>query len=1806
MNNFAISSAGVGEALLRSAAAMKAANNTLDETIGLATAANTILQNPQSVGTMLKTVSMYVRAAKTELEAAGEETEGIAESTGKLRELVKQITKEGGKAVDIMADENTFKSTYQIMKEISDVWDNISDANQAALLEKLGGKRNANAIAAMLENFEIAEQAMQAAADSAGSAMNELEKFQKSIEGHIVAFKTAYQELAQTLIDGDLVKKVIDFGTTMINILTKIVELIDKIGGFGSVAVILGGIGALKSFGSLPSIIDTTTRAFTGLLNVLKVIAPAFTTAMELGRGFTGSLITMVTSAINPVTIGIAGLTSVLVVAIKWYKDYKKEQEEIRSKTIEASKAAKEHSKNVADLIKKYDTLTKEEKDNEKKSDEWLSTRKELLEALGLEEQAVDRVTGEYKELTDAMIKNKAVSDLLKDRRDIQDEFNQAERDLIESAKGTITNPDTANLINITGSGKRGALTDREAEAISNMQRLGLISGIAEFGNRLSRNYELIGSDNLDTAEGVLAAQERLGKVLDYLNTVGLENSSIYSDVYEVYSRMTTAVNNYTTVSKELNDNLLNTEYIQRVIGNELPKTAEEFDALRDSMIQSIAKSGKFVGSIYEIGEVLDDLLREDDRFREFLSAPIESAEDTAAAVSTVSQILAEYAEKLGILRSALSEYERNGMISTETLKRLNEVFGESNKLVEIQNGKLSINTEEVNKQATALRDEYGMRIAVAGATAEQIKRLDEQAAAFHTIAAATEDPLSAMSELSTLLGKMEEGYELSRDEATKLWKTYPQLRDKIYETARGYVVETDAIRDLIRAKSDLMDWNNKEARMEAARAASIQKMGSSTSSDRADQVFAKFREDMGRNIETIEEYKQAWLDMFGFVAKGSVDYAKEMIEILKDETNPITQSFEVAYINNDKEGYDPTKKEKTSTTKKEETEFEKAYKKHQHDLAMDKETTEAYLSWLNWAYQDAYNKNEITLDDWYKYEEEVYEGRKQLFQTSLDEMQHQIDLLEHQTGDTYDKQAGIYMQMQREVHAQAEALRARGIKENDEMIRELQDQWWSYEESIRQLREQSFNDWLNDQKFTIDLQKKNNESTDAILQSWKTVLGSLNDELNYYLSVGYDKTSDVVQNIMGEIDSAKEEMISVLEEVVSKANEVVDGFQNVYTTLTNAASEYASTGYLSVDSLQSILELGPKYLAMLEDENGQLVINEDRLQQVIAARTNEMAAETALSYAKQVLLATESGEIDKLRELADVQSASSNATWDMAYATLGYAKTLGAAKGIEESFYDNAISYVTKMQSVTQTATASISAYYETLNAGYVSQAEGLETILKLTEDMIKQENDDKIDALEKEKDVYKDIIDEKKELLRLAKEQADHDRDQADKLKEIADLQSRIDQLALDDSREATAQRAQLEAELLEKQKALADEHGDYAYDAQVDALDKQYEAFEKEKEDETKALKEELNSAEKLYQAAIARINNGWDTLYQDLLDWNYNYGSTLEKDLTAAWNAAYAAAERYGSFVEAMEGVKEHTQLGEASYTPQSANVQSAVSRGSATITNYTNQMRANSLAWFTAENPSVYAQENQRLAKEYQQQTGTSLTYNNGSWYQSGATTPLYQLSRDEVGHAVVEAMKANSAAWNNSDYNTQMKLAQTNEDLAKRLSSFLGVQITKTPGGVWMLGATPLYDVRKFHSGGIAGGNGTIKQNEIMAILKKGESVLDSKREEALYKTVDFVQILSDKIGRVIDRGGLSSLLGGGAMSLFAPMGRAVASGVGTMNFAPTVNVTISGGNLNEENARRYGNVAADAVLDQLKTAFTKRGISAAGNGILK
>lgn len=205
-NRFAISSKGVGDVLLRSASALQTAGNTLDESIALGTGANSIIQDPEKVGTALKTISMYLRSSKTDLENAGESVEGMVESTPKLQKLLKSVA-----GIDILqADGTTLKSTYQILKELSLVWDSLTDVKKASVLEAIGGKRNSNVTSALIKNFSEIEKVLAVSQSSSGSALAENEKYLDSVNGKIAQLKAQFEDISRSVLSSDILKTLAD------------------------------------------------------------------------------------------------------------------------------------------------------------------------------------------------------------------------------------------------------------------------------------------------------------------------------------------------------------------------------------------------------------------------------------------------------------------------------------------------------------------------------------------------------------------------------------------------------------------------------------------------------------------------------------------------------------------------------------------------------------------------------------------------------------------------------------------------------------------------------------------------------------------------------------------------------------------------------------------------------------------------------------------------------------------------------------------------------------------------------------------------------------------------------------------------------------------------------------------------------------------------------------------------------------------------------------------------------------------------------------------------------------------------------------------------------------------------------------------------------------------------------------------------------------------------------------------------------------------------------------------------------------
>lgn len=222
-NNFSISSAGIGEVLERSASALAVANNSFAESIALATATNEQLQNTENAGSALKIFSLRLRGAKTEIEEMGESTDGMAESTSKMREQILALTNVTGRGgFDILTETGDFKSTAEIAKGLGQAFEVMNDIDRAALLELVAGKNRANAIASLLMNWETIDEVIKSVEESEGSALRENEAIVESINGRIKILSATAEEFWQQSTSSDGIKLTITLLTELLELLTSI------------------------------------------------------------------------------------------------------------------------------------------------------------------------------------------------------------------------------------------------------------------------------------------------------------------------------------------------------------------------------------------------------------------------------------------------------------------------------------------------------------------------------------------------------------------------------------------------------------------------------------------------------------------------------------------------------------------------------------------------------------------------------------------------------------------------------------------------------------------------------------------------------------------------------------------------------------------------------------------------------------------------------------------------------------------------------------------------------------------------------------------------------------------------------------------------------------------------------------------------------------------------------------------------------------------------------------------------------------------------------------------------------------------------------------------------------------------------------------------------------------------------------------------------------------------------------------------------------------------------------------------------
>ena len=270
-NNTSINFQAIGEGVKRFASSMSTANNSLDESISLLVAGYDVTRDAPKVANALNTISMRLRGVTEDGEEVAELIPEIDDVLGKYGLTMEKVGEDGTKAL---------KSTFEILGEISEIWDYLSDMDKSEIIEAVAGIRQSNVASAILSNWESVQKTMELVGNSAGSASNEYGMYMDSMEASTNQLKNAVNALYQHIASSDEMISLINTFTSFIEVLTAVPPQIYKmIAIYASlsagtyavsqvVMVLSKGLSALKA-------IMTGTALATGTLSAsLMGIAP--------------------------------------------------------------------------------------------------------------------------------------------------------------------------------------------------------------------------------------------------------------------------------------------------------------------------------------------------------------------------------------------------------------------------------------------------------------------------------------------------------------------------------------------------------------------------------------------------------------------------------------------------------------------------------------------------------------------------------------------------------------------------------------------------------------------------------------------------------------------------------------------------------------------------------------------------------------------------------------------------------------------------------------------------------------------------------------------------------------------------------------------------------------------------------------------------------------------------------------------------------------------------------------------------------------------------------------------------------------------------------------------------------------------------------------------------------------------------------------------------------------------------------------------------------------------------------------------
>lgn len=1119
-NRYAVSASGLGQGLERAASTMAMSGNTLEETLAMLTGAGEITQSLEETGNGIKILSLRLRGMKGALEELNEPVDDLME-VSKVQTQILNLTHNQVNIFDEATQE--FRSTYDIMKDISDIWDSLSSTSRSNLTEILFGKQRSNIGLALIQAFQSGQvqNAFEDATDAAGTATEEYEKMMNGIQAQFDALKGAVQEFSNAFINSEFLKGLVNIAKDFVNLLTLITDKTSAL------VVVL-----------------TPLLAFLGgkyKIGIGSIVAGIRSLAVAEGEATvaTGALATAWVTLKGAIT-GLA--ISAIIAAITWIADklivteseVKASIDDITNSIDElatATKDLKNAQSDIENTIASYSKIATTVADVNDRKTQLLELQNNLQDTYKDEADGIDLVNGKYSEQI------KKLQELAEEERK-QYEIENADKIAKARRLSTLSVTDIESTETSEGTKyvrfdwKKDAdralftltkLNDEAIDVAKNIEgvyesyydgTLYLSGTLEDARNQLGliiENYSKFADENDKSLEALISRYKELSGLLEdikeaspYINDT--ESKPFFTGVFDgLANAMNQAVED--VKMQPFYDKLDEAQEKLKQLANPSDLTIAEYDTLYrdvqnlehelykmagDSETSRQAVADLFNGFKQGISENGDHLEQFMEQFNTTLE---ESFKSVAETVTNVQDALNNLAEGKGLSHNEawkLLKEDTDGYL--QSIKLVNgEYFFSQEELIKFKDAKIQASIETLK----ASNEEYKQEAENLTKQLEMLKEnLKVQLGIYNLKVMQRTASQSDLKEINKIKIDISET-EASIKRCGDLWKRNNYLIEELNQNlgdtrTLSLATETElnnAIKGFeneVKAIEDTVDeLNNRK------------------------DILESEKDELQNQLELLKEQKKALEDQQKSLKDAVEKYMKRYEESLKTQLDAIKQQKDDI-----KDEYD----ERIKALKNENEERDLAYKKEKALLDLNKakqQQVRTYSSARGWEYRVS--------------KEKLTEAQKNLDDVLMDE---QINALEKERDE---KVSALEKQE----------------KEYDKRIKAYQEYAQKYEETT-EIIENADGELLTEQLLGADWREKIEKQDEGLLASYKKEYSKFADEIDRL-------TKNEIADIEASI-KAKEAEIDKIGEEIKAYNNYKDTVKKRLDEAKEALEEYKNS----------------------------------------------------------------------------------------------------------------------------------------------------------------------------------------------------------------------------------------------------------------------------------------------------------------------------------------------------------------------------------------------------------------------------------------------------------------------------------------------------------------------------------------------------------------------------------------------------------------------------------------------------------------------